>query len=105
MVDGCFLSSKANKITFIGNVTTLKEIPGTQLLVSLNQHYSRSGSLAIFDISQKRAKKIYGFEEILGGKLFELCYAVIYFFHFNCSSSLQFIIMISLSDWPRKCDL
>lgn len=51
-----------------GAHTRIKEIPNTNLLVSLHHHPATSANLAIYDISQKEAKKIYAFEEVFGGK-------------------------------------
>lgn len=47
----------------------MKEIPNTKLLVSLNHCYSESTNLAIFDLSQHGAKKIYSFEEAFDSKI------------------------------------
>lgn len=47
----------------------LKEIPNTKLLVSLQQNWSKSAKIGIFDISAKgKAKQIYAFEEVQGCK-------------------------------------
>ena len=51
-----------------GYGTFVKEIPNTKLLVSLNYFYKKAANMAIFDLSKKVAKKIYSFEEVLGGK-------------------------------------
>lgn len=51
----------------------LKEIPNTGYLVSLHHCDEISANLAIFDVSQKtNPKKIYSFEEIVGGKYTEV---------------------------------
>lgn len=44
----------------------MREIPDTKLLVSLN-HYHTSANMEIFDLSQRRVKKMYSFAEVEGG--------------------------------------
>mgnify|MGYP007122282732 CR=1 FL=1 len=47
--------------------THVREIPSTNLLVSLSHSSNKSANMKIFDISRKGQKKdVYSFEEILG---------------------------------------
>ena len=49
--------------------THVKEIPNTNLLVSLHHNYLKSASMEVLDISKKgEAKKIYSLGEVSGGK-------------------------------------
>ena len=50
-------------------MTHVRGIPNTQYVVSLH-HYSEIGAnLAVFDLANKeKVKKVYSFEEVLGGK-------------------------------------
>ena len=48
--------------------TYVKELPNTRYLVSLNHAYSSGANMEIFDLSNgNRVKKIFSFEEVLGG--------------------------------------
>ena len=47
----------------------MKEIPNTNLLVSLNHNYHQSANIAVFDISKKnKIKEIYSLGEVTGGR-------------------------------------
>ena len=71
--------------------THVKEIGNTGLLVSVHHCYNTSANLEVFDVSQKgQAQKIYSFEEVSGSKT---------------SINISLVIIISSSDWSRRCSL
>ena len=57
---------KLTVFTFPAGNPLLKEIPNTKLLVSVNHNYNNSANLEIYDLSQKKKRKIYSFEEVRG---------------------------------------
>ena len=60
---------KKAKDDYINAKAHLKEIIGTNLLISLQNRWDTSANMKIFDISMKeKAKEIYAFEETLGCK-------------------------------------
>ena len=47
----------------------MKEIPGSNKLISLQHHYDSSANIAIFDLTKKgRSEKIYSFDKVIGCK-------------------------------------
>ena len=57
----------AHNIHFLGDWTLVRDIPDTKLLVSLNHYSQKSATMEIFDISSQSVKKIYSFDEVVGG--------------------------------------
>ena len=84
--DGTFLN-KINGILIFSNLALilitiskeyepgwahLKEIPNTELIVSVHHSWDVSANLEVFDVSQKeQVKKIYSFEEIPGCRIID----------------------------------
>ena len=48
----------------------LREIPNTQLVVSLKHHYDKGANMKVFDISKKgKSRNIYTYEEVPGSNI------------------------------------
>lgn len=84
------IQSSSNLTIVLGWWTHVREIPNTNLLVSLNHHYSRSANMEIFQYSQKKVNRIYSFEEVVRSKI-------------DMNKLFTFMEYLT-SNWPRRLD-
>ena len=63
-----FVNYDASIILLGDSWTRVKEIPNTELVVSLHHNYDESANMSVFDISKKdQIKEIYSLGEVTGG--------------------------------------
>ena len=65
-----YLENDASIILLGDSWTHVKEIPNTELVVSLHHNYEESANMSVFDISKKdQIKEIYSLGEVSGGSI------------------------------------